>query len=144
MLTTVTESELTDHAHEIVSQAKQGGTLVVSDHGEEQVAILDVVAYRLLQAVAHYQSRPLVEPPQGLTETEVGQTVQANQGDVQTGWNLIIHRYFSGNISLGRAARLLNISRFELQAHFHQLGLPLWLGAADSTEALAELQALRD
>lgn len=49
--------------------------------------------------------------------------------------------YLADEISLGKAAELLNLSRFELQERFHRLGVPLRLGPATLEEARAEVAA---
>lgn len=55
----------------------------------------------------------------------------------------ILRRYQDGEISLGKAAELMNLSRFELQARLHQLGIPLHLGPATLEEARTEVAVAR-
>jgi predicted HTH domain antitoxin len=64
--------------------------------------------------------------------------------DPQMGWDRVIAAYLDGHISLGRAAGLLKQSRFELQARFNRLGLPLRLGTPTVAEGEAEYAALMD
>jgi len=55
----------------------------------------------------------------------------------------VIHDYLEERISLGKAAELLGLSRFELQERFHRLGAPLRLGPATIEEAREEIAVLR-
>ncbi len=76
---------------------------------------------RILRAAAAYHALPphaapfsdASVGPRGLDLWEVQQAVTAADGDVQTAWNLVISAYLNANISLGRAADLLGLSRFE-------------------------------
>jgi predicted HTH domain antitoxin len=51
--------------------------------------------------------------------------------------------YLDGDISLGRAALLLGLSRFDLLARFNRLGLPAHLGLLSFQEATAEYDVLQ-
>jgi len=55
----------------------------------------------------------------------------------------ILRAYLSDEISLGEAAELLNLSRFELQERFHRIGVPLRLGPATLEEARTEAAIAR-
>ena len=55
----------------------------------------------------------------------------------------MIAAFLDGDISLGRAALLLGVSRFELQAHFNRLGLPTQPGPLSLNEARAEYTAIQ-
>jgi len=63
-----------------------------------------------------------------LSEEEVQAAREAAGGDVQAGWHRFLAAYWDGDISLGRAAELLGLSRFELMERLHRLGLPLYMG----------------
>ncbi len=151
MATIISETDLTHRTRQVVDQARQGCTLIVESHGEEQVAILDVLDYRLLRAVAAYHmALPHRAPigdetrvPRGLAEEEVEKATADAGGDVQAAWNRVIAAYLDGDISLGRAAQLLGLSRFELSERFPRLDIPLQLGPASLEEARSELEALR-
>jgi predicted HTH domain antitoxin len=51
----------------------------------------------------------------------------------------VLQAYLADEISLGKAADLLGLSRFELQEHFVRLGVPLRLGSATLEEAHEEV-----
>jgi predicted HTH domain antitoxin len=52
-----------------------------------------------------------------------------------------LRAYLADEISLGKTADLLGLSRFELQDCFVRLGVPLRLGPATLEEAQAEIGA---
>ncbi|HYX26145.1 MAG TPA: hypothetical protein VFC23_18480 [Thermoanaerobaculia bacterium] len=99
---------------------------VVETSGQEQVVLLDSLDFRLLQALAHC----------AIEERERGQ--EADDPDVR-----ILRAYLADEINLGKAAELLDLSRFELQARFLRLGVPLRLGPATLEDALEEIKAAR-
>lgn len=59
-------------------------------------------------------------------------------------WERAIQDYLDDQISLGKAAERLNLSRFELMDLFKRFGIPLRLGPASIEEARAEIAAARD
>ena len=148
--TTISRTDLARSTRQTLEQVRRGQTVLVESYGEEQVAIVDALDYRLLRAVALYRARqdaPAQDPtavPQGLGAEAVETAVSTAQGDPQAAWNLIIAAYLDGHVSLGRAADLLSQSRFELTARFNRLGLPLRLGYLSPAGMQAEIDALRD
>lgn len=130
---TVSKTDLARRTRQVVDRARRGHTLIVESYGEEQVAIMDVLDYRLLQAVASYHARPPQTAPirdeemapRGLSEVDVREAVAEAGTEAQAVWNRVIAAYLDGDISLGRAAQLLDISRFELTQRFNRLNLPL-------------------
>lgn len=146
----INRTELARSTRQAIEQARRGQTILVESYGEEQIAIVDALDYRLLRAVALYRSRsaaPVQEAtatPRGLAAEEVERAVAAANGDPQAAWDLVITAYLDGDISLGRAAALLKLSRFDLTLRFNRLGLPMHLGAATVDEALAEAEALEE
>jgi hypothetical protein len=57
---------------------------------------------------------------------------------------LVIATYLDGHISLGRAAELLHLNRFDLTIRFNRLGLPLCGGPTSAEQTLTDVEALRD
>ncbi len=142
----VTQTELARRTRTILQQATEGHIILVHRFGEEQIAMLDIHDYRLLRAVANYKARPQApvahreEAPAGLDDARVEEAW--NKQEPQAAWDLVIHAYLDGDISLGRAAQLLGLNRFDQQARFHRLGLPLRIGQEDAAGALADSQVL--
>jgi len=143
---TISRTELARNTRQTVDRARRGETVLIKSFGEEQVAILDIHDYRLLRAIASYQTHPNApvqhkdEVPAGLDETEV-QDIWRKKG-AQAAWNRVIHAYLDGDISLGRAAMLLGLNRFDLMARLDRLGVPLRTGPVNKDEILADWRAL--
>ena len=102
---------------------QRGELAIVESGGEEQVVLLDAVDFRLLRALAAYATRSAEEPQ----ESEFS----------------AIRHYLDDQISLGMAAELLHLSRFDLIDRFQRLGIPLRMGPASLEEARAEVEAAR-
>lgn len=145
---TISRTELARSTRQAIEQARRGQTILVESYGEEQVAIVDALDYRLLRAVAAYRTRPdtpvqdASATPQGLTAETIAAAQDAAGGDPQVVWEQVVTAYLDGHISLGRAATLLQQSRFELQARFNRLGLPLRLGPVTTAEGQTEYETL--
>jgi predicted HTH domain antitoxin len=91
-----------------------------------QAVLLNPLDFRLLRALAHCT----------IEEKERGQ--EADDPDAR-----ILRAYLADEINLGKAAELLDLSRFELQASFLRLGVPLRLGPATLEDAWEEIKAAR-
>jgi len=124
--TTISQADLAKRTQEVVDRVQHGEVAVVETSGQEQVVLLDSLDFRLLQALAHC----------AIEERERGQ--EADDPDVR-----ILRAYLADEINLGKAAELLDLSRFELQARFLRLGVPLRLGPATLEDALEEIKAAR-
>jgi predicted HTH domain antitoxin len=55
----------------------------------------------------------------------------------------ILRDYLDERINLGKAAELLQLSRFELEESFQNLGIPIRRGACSVEDAEAEIAAAR-
>lgn len=142
----ISRTDLARNTRKAIEQARKGQPVVVESYGEEQVAIVDAVDYRLMQAVMRYQARDhSVEPADitvGLTEEMLQQVVEAAEGDVQARWNRVVAAHQDHEISFGRAAELLHMNRYELTDRYNRLGIPLHLGPATVEEAQREFGVL--
>jgi predicted HTH domain antitoxin len=149
MTLTISRTDLARRTREAIEHAQRGEAVFIESYGTEQAAIIDAKEYHLLRAVAVYRNRPLAPvthaetAPRGLMEDEVQARVAAAGGDRQEAWIAVIAAYLDGDISLGRAALLLGVSRFDLQAHFNRLGLPSQPGPLSLNEAKAEYTAIQ-
>ena len=146
----ISKTDLARRTRQVVDLARRGHPIIVESFGEEQVAILDAADYRLLRAAAGYYAlpqhqAPINDPtltPRGLTPQDVELAIADADGEPQAGWNRVLRAYWDGDISLGRAAQLLGIPRFDLHDRLNRLGLPLRSAPADVEEASAELSFL--
>lgn len=139
----ISRTDLARNTRKTIEQARRSGPVVVESYGEEQAALLDIIDYRLLKAVGTWEpdpAAPFSNPeaiPAGLAAEEVE---SAADGDPQKRYNRVIGAYLDTHISLGRAAVLLGMSRFELQDRLNRLDLPLRLGPQTVEEARREIE----
>ena len=146
---TISKTELARRTRQIVDRARRGEAIIVESYGEEQVAVIDAVDYRILSAVTAYQTRsghppPSSQPdtvPAGLSEAEVEQAVQQAGGSPQVRWDEVIAAYLDWQINQGRAATLLGLSSYDLDERFRRLGIPRRIGPATEQEAQSEVDA---
>jgi hypothetical protein len=59
------------------------------------------------------------------------QRVNSYLKETDVAWDLVIHAYLDGDISLGRAAALLGLNRFDLLARANRLDTSLRIGSAN-------------
>ena len=123
--TVISPTDLEGRAREIVERVRQGEMTVVETSGEEQIVLLDATDFRLLCALAACAAE--------VSELEGEATADAR----------ILRGYLDDEISLGKAAEELGLSRFDLVARFHRLGLPLPFGPASLEDARSEIAAMR-
>ena len=124
--TTISQTDLAKKTQEVVDRVHHGEVAVVESSGQERAVLLDPLDFRLLRALAHC----------AIEEKERGQ--DADDPDVK-----ILQAYLADDINLGKAAELLDVSRFELQDRFLRLGVPLRLAPATVEDAWAEIEAAR-
>lgn len=145
----IDQTEFAEHLDAVINQARHGRTILVQEQGENQVAIMSTLDFYLLRAMAAYRARqpaPINDStmaPRGLALSEIKPFTTSDESAVRGRWETVIAAYLDGDISLGRAATLLGISRFELINCFNRLELPLHLGSMQIAEARAELQVLQ-
>ncbi len=144
---TISKTDLARRTRQIVDRVRRGDTLIVESYGEEQVVMMDVIDYRILRAVAAHHglgshpapsNDPILEPS-GLSEAQVGRET----GGSQARWNQVIIAYMDGHVNLGRAATLLDLSRYELDERFRRLDMPRRVGPETIEAAQAEADAAR-
>lgn len=68
--------------------------------------------------------------------------VRLMDSDAELRWSLVVSAYQDGEISLGKAAELLEMHALALRDRFVELGIPLRMGPVDSAAAVAEADAL--
>ena len=121
--TIISPSDLSQRTREILDRVQRGELAVVASGGEERIVLLDALDYRLLRALA------------------LCATGEGTEGDLLEARAL--RDYLDERISLGKAAGLLQLSRFELEGSFRRLGIPLRRGPRSIEDAQAEIAAAR-
>lgn len=91
--------------------------------GDEEPVLLDPLEYRLLRGLAGFATGP-----------------EGQEGEIED----LLRRYLASEISLGKVADELGVSRFELTELFERLGVPLRIGPATLEEARDEVRVARD
>jgi prevent-host-death family protein len=129
------KTELTRNTRQIIRAAQRGQTVVIEHHGQPEVAIIDIADYHILRALAHYHAHP----PQVSKGKGLSHEVVAAQPSLQTQYDLILTYYLAEEISLSRAAELLDLSWLDLHTRFLRLDVPLRTAPADLAEAQADV-----
>jgi antitoxin (DNA-binding transcriptional repressor) of toxin-antitoxin stability system len=135
----VRKTDLARNTSQIIRKVQRGQTVLIENHGQAEAAILHILDYRILRALASYYTRP----PQINLKGLAAQALQ-NLDDPQEMYDLVLAYYLAGVISLARAAELLALHSLELQTRFVQLDVPLNLGQKDERDAKSELDAARN
>ena len=125
-LQTISRTALARRTREVVNAVREGKPTLVRSYGEDQVVLLDALDYGLLCGVAAWAIARL--------EGRSAEQPQASR---------VMLDYLDEKISLGKAAEILGVSRFELMERFERLQIPLRLGPSNLAEARAEVEAAR-
>jgi hypothetical protein len=123
--TVISPADLEDKTRDIVERVLHGEMAVVESSGKEQIVLLDATDFRLLQALASCATDSSAPDEEVSRDTRV------------------LRSYLAADISLGKAAEELGLSRFELLDRFRRLGVPLRLGPSSIEEALDEIAVLQ-
>jgi prevent-host-death family protein len=121
--TIISPADLSQRTPEILERVQQGELAIVASGGEERIVLLDALDYRLLRALA------------------LSVAGEGDEGDLPEA--SVLRDYLDERISLGRAAQLLQLTRFELEGSFQRLGIPSRRGARSIQDAEAEIAAAR-
>jgi hypothetical protein len=129
----ISDQELAQDPRRVIDGVRRGEPALVGRHGEPEAAILDIVDYRILRAVAHAQAHDLtgVDLEQGLPDDHVEQAA-----DAQARYDLALAYYLAGAISTGRLAAVLRLPFVDVSLRFGRLGVPLRLGPETIGEIL--------
>ena len=130
----VPKTELARNTRQVIREAQRGYTVLVENHGQAEVAIMDILDYRILRAFMAYHTQSSEGTPDGLSTN-----VSADGNDPQQLVNRVMRVYLRGDISLAKAAEWIEVPTLDLQFRFHRLDLPLNLGAEDVQTAQDEV-----
>ena len=132
----VRKTDLARRTRQVINNVLRGQTAVVESHGQPEVAIMDIVDYRITRAVMRYfNQKPSIDVEQGLTDQQV-----VHISGTQERYNLVLAHYLAGAISLGRAAELLELPWLDLRSRFLRLDVPLRTAPADLAEARLDVE----
>jgi hypothetical protein len=129
----VRKTDLARNTSQIIRNVLRGQPTVIENHGQPEVAIVDVIDYLILRAVAHFHAGNLVPlDPNGPSDVEFSGL------DSQARYNRAMEYYLAEQCSTGRMAELLQISWADMRERFNRLGVPLFLGPRTIEEARDE------
>ena len=123
----VRKTDLARSTRQVINNVLRGQTAVVESHGQPEVAIMDIVDYRITRAVMrYYAQQPEIDVEEGLADQQV-----AGTSDPQERFNLVLAHYLAGAISLGRTGELLELPWVDLRTRFLRLDVPLRVAPSD-------------
>lgn len=106
----VSKTDLALSTHQVICEAQRGYTVLAENHGQPEVAIVDIVDFQLQRAAIHYFGIP-TEYEQDIEIFEsILKSLPTNQG----GFNLVTGHYLKVHIRTGCSAELLGMSHPEL------------------------------
>ena len=133
----ISKTDLARKTRQVLRNVQRGHTTIVESHGEAEAAILDIVDYRILRAAA--QSSVMLSMEEAVAGTD--EQALATVVDEQERYNRVIGAYLGEDISLARAAELLDLPAIDLRFRFLGLGLPVRMGAEDRDHLLRDIDA---
>ena len=103
---------------------------LIENHRQPKVAIVDVLDYLILRAVAHSHAgnQPALDA-NGPSNAEFASLTEQDR------YNRAMDYYLAEACSTGRMAELLQIPWAEMRERFNRLGVPLFLGPTTIEEA---------
>jgi antitoxin (DNA-binding transcriptional repressor) of toxin-antitoxin stability system len=112
---TISRADLPREAQRVLDAVHEGHPAIIEHGGEPEAAIVDIVDYRLLRALARLRTSPIaVENP----EMGLSGRVADQAPDIQARFDLIVAYYLAEAIGLGRTAELLGMAWVELRDRF--------------------------
>jgi predicted HTH domain antitoxin len=135
----ISKTDLARSTHHVIREAQRGYTVLVENHGQPEVAIVDIVDFQLQRAAIHYFSSPK-EYQKDIKISEA--TLEALPTD-QDRFNVVIGHYLAVHISIGRSAELLGMSPPELQIRLGRSGIPLRMGPESQEELDNEVKIIQ-
>ena len=134
----VRKTDLARNTSQVIRNVLRGQPTLIENHGQPEVAIVDVIDYLILRALAHFHAGNLPPlDPEGPSEAEFSGL------ELQERYSRAMEYYLSEQCSTGRIAELLQISWIDLRERFNRLGVPLFLGPSTVEEAREETETLK-
>ena len=135
----ISKTDLARSTHHVIREAQRGYTVLVENHGQPEVAIVDIVDFQLQRAAIHYFS----SPKEYEKDTEISEVTLETLPTDQDRFNLVIGHYLAVHISIGRSAELLRMSPPELQVRLGRSGIPLRMGPESQEELDNEVKTIQ-
>jgi len=134
----IPKTDLARNTRQVIRAAQRGQTVVVENHGQPEVAILDITDFYIIRAVLRYHA----EPPSITRDSGLSAHAVYAAPTPQAKYDLVLANYLSENISLSRAAELLELPWLDLRTRFIRLDVPIRTAPADLDEARQDVANL--
>lgn len=134
----ISKTDLARSTHQVIREAQRGYTVLVENHGQAEVAIIDIIDFQLQRAAIHY----FCFPKEFEQDIEISESVLESLPADQDRFNLVIGHYLAVHISIGRSSELLGMSPPELQVRLARSGVPLRMGPESQEEIDKEVNII--
>ena len=132
----IRKTELARNTRKVINSVLRGQTAVIESHGEPEVAIMDILDYRITRAIIrYYLQRPEID-----VDAVFSQLDEIAEPDPQSLINQVMAHYLAGSISLARAAEILDRTWLDLRTRFLRLEVPIRTAPSNLTEAKRDVQ----
>ncbi len=135
----ITKTDLARSTHQVIREAQRGYTVLVENHGQPEVAIVDITDFQLQRAAIHYFSLP----KEYKKDIDISESILRSLPTDQDRFNLVIGHYLALHISIGRSAELLGMSPPELQIRLGRSGVALRMGPESQPELDDEVKTIK-
>ena len=135
----ISKTDLARSTHQVIREAQRGYTVLVENHGQPEVVIVDIIDFQLQRAAIHYFRSPKAYE----ADIEITETFLKSLATDQDRFNLVIGHYLAVHISIGRSAELLGMSPPELQVRLMRSGIPLRVGPESQEELDNEMKVIQ-
>ena len=134
----ISKTDLARNTHHVIREAQKGYTVLVENHGQAEVAIVDIIDFQLQRAAIHYFS----SPKEFADNLDVSESILESLATDQDRFNLVIGHYIAEHQSIGRSAELLGMSTPELMLRLRRSGVSLRVGPESEDELEEELKII--
>lgn len=134
----ISKTDLARSPHRVIREAQRGYTVLVENHGQAEVVIVDIIDFQLQRAAIHYFGFPK-EYEQDL---EVTESLLGSLATDQARFDMVVGHYLAEHQSIGRSAELLGMSTPELMIRLGRSGVPLRVGPQSAEELEEELRVI--
>jgi predicted HTH domain antitoxin len=135
----ISKTDLARSTHRVIREAQRGYTVLVENHGQPGVAIVDIIDFQLQRAAVHYFGFP----KEYEQDVEISGSVLKSLSTDQDRFNLVIGNYLATHISIGRSAERLGMSPPKLQVRLMRSGIPLRMGPESEEEVGNEMKMIK-
>lgn len=135
----ISKTDLARSTHRVIREAQRGYTVLVENHGQPEVVIVDIVDFQLQRAAIHYFSFP----KEYEKDLEVTESLLESLATDQARFDMVIGHYLAEHQSIGRSAELLRMSTPELMIRLGRAGVSLRVGPTSLEELKSDIETIK-